>query len=92
MLPADPDLAIRTARSALVHGRPHQAPHPVDVEGLEGGDTEHAALEVGGEERALDVVAGETPGGLREVPHELIGFASGNREFCLDEAVRAVHR
>ena len=51
---------------------------PSHVDRLERADAEDALLEVGGEERRLDVVAGEAPGGLGEVVgaegEELGGF------------------
>jgi hypothetical protein len=64
---ADTDLQGRVHRAALLDGDPDQSAHAVPVEGLEGRGGENALGGVGGEERRLDVVAGQSPRRLRQV-------------------------
>ena len=67
VLAADADLEVGPGRPAALGADPDQLADALDVEGLERGDPEDAHLQVGGEERGLDVVAGEPPGGLGQV-------------------------
>src|SRR6266702_7705688 len=80
VLAADAELERRTGLAALFRGELDESADAVPVEGLERGDAEDATVQVRGEERRLDVVAGEAPGRLREV----VG-AEGEELGCLGD-------
>ena len=65
--PQTPSVQVGAGRAALLDRDLHQDADAVDVEGLERRHGEDALVEVAGEERGLDVVAGEPPRGLGEV-------------------------
>ena len=67
VLAADAELEVGPGAPALLDGDLHQPADAVDVDGLERRDREDALVEVGGEERGLDVVPGEAPRGLGQV-------------------------
>src|SRR5690606_19346598 len=63
VLAADAQLDPRPRLPALLGGDADEPPHAVPVEGLERRHPEDPELQVAAEERSLDVVAGEAPGG-----------------------------
>ena len=67
VLPAHADLERGPCRPAPAHAEPHELPHAVGVDDLEGIVLEEALLQVGRHHPALDVVAAEAEGHLREV-------------------------
>src|SRR3954468_24740450 len=67
VLAADADLEVRPRLAALVGRDLDQPPDAFRVERLERADAEDAEIDVTAEERALDVVAAETPAHLGEV-------------------------
>ena len=70
-------------RAALLGGDLDEPADAVGVDGLERRDGEDALVQVGGEDRGLDVVAGEAPRGLGEV----VG-AEGEEVGGVGDAVR----
>src|SRR5437868_15004387 len=67
VLTADAELDAGPGLAAFLSGDADQPSHTVPVEGLERGHAEDTELQVAGEERRLDIVAREAPGGLGEV-------------------------
>ncbi|MEY3768803.1 MAG: hypothetical protein RLZZ11_1873 [Cyanobacteriota bacterium] len=62
VLATDAALEPRTHRPALLDGQAHQGAHALSIDRLEGRDAEDALVEVGGEERRLDIISTEAPG------------------------------
>ena len=93
VLAADAELEAGPARAALLGGDPDQLADAVAVERLERADAEDALLQVGREERRLDVVAGEAPGGLGQVVgaegEELGGLGDLRRRSARRAAARS---
>src|SRR5581483_4170832 len=67
VFPAHADLQVRPGPAAALDGRAHQGTDAFGVDRAERRGGEDAVLQVGGEERALRVVAAHAPGGLGQV-------------------------